>query len=175
MGRPSGITTPRIAALRAGWCQPARGRVAIMALFLGAGCAGAPPGAVDPSRSLLLQREAQLFQAVAARDADRVAAHFADHARLHVANMPPVEGREAIRRFYENMFRFLAASVASPETAHVSASGDLAYTTGGTSNRFRAADGTVEYAGKYVLVWIRYEGDWQVALYAISSNEPTER
>jgi ketosteroid isomerase-like protein len=73
------------------------------------------------------------------------------------------------------MFRFLAASAASPETAHVSSSGDLAYTTGSTSNRFRAADGTVEYAGKYILVWTRYGGDWQVALYAISRNEPAER
>jgi ketosteroid isomerase-like protein len=147
---------------------------ALMALLV-TGCAGTPPGAIDPSRSLLLQREVQLFEAVAARDADRVAAHFAADSRLHVANMPPVEGREAIRRFYRNLFRFLAASAASPETAHVSASGDLAYTTGSTSNRFRAGDGTVEYAGKYVLVWTRHEGDWQVAVYAISGNEPAER
>jgi ketosteroid isomerase-like protein len=147
-------------------------RLALIAPFiLATACAHQRP---DPAgtRAALDARQAELFAAMADRDADRLAELFAHDAVLHVANMPPVEGQRAIREFYGNLFGFLAGSSATPGATYMSASGDMAYGTGSTTNEFRGPDGTVTYTGKYVLVWRREAGDWRVALYAISSDQP---
>jgi uncharacterized protein (TIGR02246 family) len=117
------------------------------------------------------QRQAEFFAAIADRDADRTASFFADDAVLQVANMPPVEGREAIRGFYGNLFGFLSASSATPERLEVAASGDMAWSIGESRSTFRRPDGELSYTGKYALVWRKQDGAWRVALYAISSNE----
>jgi ketosteroid isomerase-like protein len=148
---------------------------AAFAIVLVTGCAHTRLASTDRDRVFLEHRQSDFFAAVAARDADGLAALFADAAVVHVANMPPIEGRDAIHRFYGNMFRFLSGSSATPETIQVSDSGDLAYGIGSVSNEFRGPEGRVEYAGKYVLVWRKIAGDWMVVLYSISSNQPSDR
>jgi ketosteroid isomerase-like protein len=143
----------------------------LLLVLLTAACAHQSPD-VSWGRPLLEARQAEFFAAMAARDADWMADLFADAAELHVANMPPVVGRSAIRQFYGRMFEFLSASTAEPSGTRVSASGDVAYSTGRTTNEFRGAGGPVSYAGKYVLVWERLADDWRVVLYAVSSNQP---
>jgi ketosteroid isomerase-like protein len=119
---------------------------------------------------LVTQRQAEYFAAMAARDADRIAAMFAEGAALHVANMPPVEGREAIHRFYARMFGFLSEANATPETLVISAGGDMAYGTGTTFNEFRRPEGPVSYTGKYALIWEKLGDTWLVVIYAVSSD-----
>ena len=89
---------------------------------------------------------------------------------LHVANMPPVQGREAIHAFYGNVFRFMLESEATPETLQISASGDMAYTTGSVTNSFHSQDEPVRYSGKYLLVWENHDGEWLISVYAVSNN-----
>jgi ketosteroid isomerase-like protein len=147
-------------------------RLALIApCVLATACAHQRP---DPAgaRPALDARQAEFFAAMADRDADRLAGLFANDAVLHVANMPPVEGQAAVREFYGNLFGFLIGSRATPGATYMSASGDMAYGTGSTANEFRGLDGAVTYRGKYVLVWRREAGDWRVALYAISSDQP---
>jgi ketosteroid isomerase-like protein len=129
----------------------------------------APPDAADGGS--VAQRQSAFFMALSAKDVDATVAFFTDDAVLHVAGMPPIEGRTAIRQFYGNLFRFLSATTATPETLHVSRSGDLAYSTGRTSNEFQGAQGPTAYSGKYVLAWTRDGGNWAIALYSVSSNQ----
>ncbi len=124
-------------------------------------------------------RQAEFLAAMAARDADRVAAVFAPDAVLQVAGMPELRGREALRGFYGNLFRFLEGSEAEPGPLERSASGDLAWGVGTTVNTFAGPGGPVRYAGKYAAVWRRAGGAeggaeggaWELALYAVSSDE----
>jgi ketosteroid isomerase-like protein len=146
--------------------------IALVTALLAAACAHGPPVSLDVERHELTQRQNEFFGAMAARDADRMARLFADDALLHVANMPPVEGRDAVRRFYANMFGFLSASTATPEALHISAGGDMAYGVGSASNEFRGPQGPAVYAGKYLLVWRKVADEWLVALYGVSSNQP---
>jgi ketosteroid isomerase-like protein len=154
--------------------------VITVGLLLTASCAHQPPGAATATvarsataaHEQLEERQREFFAAVAAKDANRTAALFSDAAVLHVANMPPVEGRAAIHQFYGRMFGFLSASSATPESTQVSESGDMAVSIGRSANEFRGPEGPVEYAGKYVLVWRRLAGDWRIVLYGLSSNEP---
>jgi uncharacterized protein (TIGR02246 family) len=145
---------------------------AALAVLLAAACALRGPASADEAAMALEQRQRALFAAVAARDADAVAGLFSESAVLQVAGMPPVEGREAIRRFYGRLFGHLSASSASAAETRVSTGGDLAYSFGATSNEFRTADGIASYAGKFVLVWRLEEGEWNIAVYSISSNQP---
>jgi ketosteroid isomerase-like protein len=160
--RPETVPVPR----------PAR-VAAVMLALLATACGHGRPMAGDPERALLEARQEEFHAALAARDADRTAALFAETAVLHVANMPEVRGRAAILAFYGNLFGFLSASTAVPGALHLAASGDLAYGTGTAANVFRRPDGgTQEYTGKYVLVWRRLEGEWRIVLYGVSSDRP---
>jgi uncharacterized protein (TIGR02246 family) len=162
----------RITDQRAGSTFRVRG--IIVAILMLTSCASArPPDALE--RDPLGQRQAEFFAAMADRDATALAALFADDAVVHVAGMPPVEGRESIRQFYQNLFRFLESSRAAPGRAEVSAARDIAWTHGRVVNVFGGAQGPTEYAGKYVVVWRRQALDWQVALYAVSNNQSEAR
>jgi ketosteroid isomerase-like protein len=147
------------------------GAVIACVALAAAACAHAPRSAVAPDVALE-RRQSEFLAALAARDAERTAAFFADSAVMHVAGMPPIEGRSAIRQLYANLFGFMSASGATPEFMRVAAAGDMAYGTGSTTSEFRGPQGTVAYTGKYVLVWRRIAGAWQIVLYAISSNQP---
>ncbi len=147
-------------------------RLLILILTLaGAGCASTAervqPGA---DAAALHARQSEFLGALEARDAARVSEFFTDDAVLHVAGMPAIQGRRAIRSFYDNVFRFLASSEATAGEIRLSAAGDLAYVTGESRNRFQSPGGAQEFQGKFVMVWERRAGEWQVAMYALSND-----
>jgi ketosteroid isomerase-like protein len=146
--------------------------VAALTALLATACAAYRPVPNDDHRELLDQRQEEFTAAVAARDADRTAELFAEDAVLHIANRAPIEGNRAIRQFYGNVFGFMSASRATPETTRLAEGGDMAYGIGRTSNEFRGPDGPVEYTGKYLLVWRKIAGDWRIVAYSLSSNQP---
>jgi ketosteroid isomerase-like protein len=119
----------------------------------------------------LQARELAFLSAMSEQDAELAPTFFGDDAVLHIANMPPVQGRESIARFYANVFRFQLASTTVPEHLQVSASSDLAYTRGSSNNVFDGADGPIEYAGKYLLVWQRPSHVWEIVVYSLSNNQ----
>jgi ketosteroid isomerase-like protein len=146
--------------------------VALTVLLSNACAHGAPVGAGEMARQELDQTQGEFLAALSAGDLERTTAHFAEDAVVHVANMPPLQGRDAIRRFYGNVFRFLSASESTPEALRVSSGGDMGYSSGRVVNVFAGEQGQAEYAGKYLLVWERRGGDWQITRYSISSNRP---
>jgi uncharacterized protein (TIGR02246 family) len=148
-------------------------RAAIAALtLLAAACAHHRPALSEAGRDSLELRQQAFVTALVTRDADALAGVFAEDGVLHVAGMPAVEGRPAIRDFYRKMFDFLAGSAIVMDQAHVSSGGDMAYAIGQASNEFRGSQGPVAYAGKFSLVWRREAGQWVIALYSVSSDQP---
>jgi ketosteroid isomerase-like protein len=156
--------------------RPYRSAIALAALvILAAGCASQAIPARPAAHSEVQRQEAAFLASLGVRDLEQTVRHFADDAVLHVANMPPEGGREAIRRFYGNVFRFLEESESVPEMMRLSESGDMAYSTGRVRNTFAGEQGPQEYAGKYVIVWEKREDDWLVAIYSISNNHQEAR
>jgi ketosteroid isomerase-like protein len=144
---------------------------AVLATLLLTACADGSVEAAADADERLEQRQSEFFAALGARDADRMAELFAEDGVLHIAGMPAIEGRGAIRQFYGNMFGFLSASDATPVATRLSGSGDMAYSIGAMSNEFRGPDGPARYGGKYLLVW-ENRADWVIAVYSISSDQP---
>lgn len=132
----------------------------------------ASQSAVDPHAegSELEQRQEAFLSALYRQDATQVAEHFAQEGVLHVANMPPIEGRESIAAFYANVFRYLNYSMATPQTLRMSSAADMAHATGKVTNVFAGSDGPQEYHGKFLIVWEQEAGEWLVRLYAVSNN-----
>jgi uncharacterized protein (DUF885 family)/ketosteroid isomerase-like protein len=128
-----------------------------------------------PEVAALRRRQQDFLQALAGKDLDKVTALFAEDAVVHIANMPPVEGREAIHRLYGNVFRFLSSADYLPETIRVAEGADMAYSTGRVTTVFAGEQGPVEYPGKFLLVWERRDDAWQVAAYTISNNRGEAR
>jgi uncharacterized protein (TIGR02246 family) len=89
------------------------------------------PDTHDADVKAIQDKEAQWNQDYAAKDNDKIVAHYADDAVLMVPGTPSSSGREAIRAALKEMvsdpalsLRFLANKV------EVAKSGDVAYTQG---------------------------------------------
>jgi len=150
--------------------------MAALTVLFAISCAGGEAPDPDPNleRHALDERQEAFLGALAERDAAAMEALFSADGELHVAGRSPIRGIEAIGEFYGNVFRFLRATSATPDRLVVSAGGDMAFSTGSTSNEFMGPDGPVSYTGKYVLVWRRIDGQWRIVVYSISSNESDE-
>lgn len=138
---------------------------------LAGGCAHRPPAPAAPDPAELEQRQGDFLEALIAKDPDQVAAHFAEDAVIHIAKLPPIRGREAIRQLYRNIFRHLRASTYTPEVLRLAGGGDMAYSAGGVTTAFDGEQGLVEYPGKYLLIWERRDRDWSIVAYSISNNQ----
>ena len=135
---------------------------------------GPPDAALAGDSANLEARQQAFLAALGARDAEAVAEYFAADGVLQIANMPPVEGRDRIRELYRNLFNFMETGEVTAERLQIAASGDLAYSLGGTRNAFRTEEGLAEYVGKYLLVWEMRGDEWFVVVYSVSSNAPGE-
>ncbi len=91
--------------------------------------------------------------------------HTAD-GRQFPPDAEPVVGHEALRAQWEAMFA-LEGSWESTE-AHVSAAGDMAYDFGAAT--INSPDGPMPF--KYLVVWVREDGQWKVAVDMFSPNQP---
>ena len=93
------------------------------------------------------------------RDAAKVASFYAEDAVVMPPNAPPIEGRRAIQRDHERLFKEsppfeLTATPLASET-----SGDLGYIRGEYVVR---RQGSPDVRGKYVEVWRRINGEWKI-------------
>lgn len=132
------------------------------------GCSG-PAGGADVDE--LEARIDAFFQAMEEGASADVAALFAEDGIMHVAGMPEIHGRTAIEGFYSNLFGFLESSSALPASVRVATDGSMAFVAGSTTNAFRGPEGPVEYAGKFLLVWVRDDGGWRIGAYSVSSDQ----
>ncbi len=149
--------------------------VVAFVLTLGNGCAIQPVAGpeLDPTaeRQRLEQRQGDFLAALSARDLEQVLAHFDEDALVHIANMPPFRGRDAIARLYGNVFRFLKSAEYRPDFIRISECAGMAYSAGSVTTVFIGQDGPVEYHGKFLLVWAKRNDEWLVTAYSISNNE----
>ena len=89
------------------------------------------PDTHDADVKAIQDNEAQWNQDYAAKDNDKIVAHYADDAILIVPGTPSSSGREAIRNALKEMVSDPALSLKfHPSRVEVAKSGDVAYTQG---------------------------------------------
>lgn len=100
-----------------------------------------------------------LAAAVAAQDADAVAALYTEDAMLMAPNAPAATGHEAITAAFQGMIDMGVGSLALT-TDEVVVHGDLAHEVG----RFvlEGADGSHMDHGKYIVIWKNTADGWKL-------------
>jgi uncharacterized protein (TIGR02246 family) len=94
-----------------------------------------------------------------AGDAQAVAELYTETAELIAPGAPVARGRAAIAAFWRNGFEAEPPKAMRLETQDVESAGDLAYETGNVT--IVARDGATSQ-GRYVVVWKREGGRWQL-------------
>jgi uncharacterized protein (TIGR02246 family) len=111
--------------------------------------------------------------AIDSRDAAGTASFYAEDGMFMVPNSPPARGRDAIRTAWSGLLQTPNLSLkVEPATIEVAQAGDMAYELGTYQLGMDGPQGRVEDDGKYVVVWRKREGRWQVVADIFNSNRP---
>ena len=116
---------------------------------------------------------ARWLQAVRTADVDRIAAFYAADGSFLVPNAPLARGREMVRAVWSQLLAApnlaLRWSASSIEVAH---GGDMACEIGTYELAMDGPAGRIEDDGKYVVVWRKTDGGWEVAADIFNSSRP---
>lgn len=110
-------------------------------------------------------------KAFAEGDIDWIANIYTTDGLLLPPGSPAIEGREAIHKAWKG-YREIPGVAFAFESVRVEASpsGDMAWEFGTYTFDFDSDTGRVETAGKYILVWKKVDGAWQVAADIFNGN-----
>ncbi len=94
---------------------------------------------------------------------DEVLDFFAEDAITLSPDQPPVRGREALRRYYEEGFKRETNRDLVLVSVHVEMSGDLLYDAGRWENSLPMPEGgTKKLSGYYLGVYKKIQGQWKI-------------
>lgn len=138
--------------------------VALAALLAATGVLAYGPDGDTGDAARIQELNDRWLAMVEARDAAGIAALYAEDGRLMPPGAPTAEGRAAIQDTWQG---FLAGPTLTfgSHGVHVADSGELAYDTGWIEMTLAADDVTTRTVrGKYVVIWEKHDGRWQVAV-----------
>lgn len=150
----------------------------LVALILAVGIAGAACGKaerVDIAAEERAIREAgkEWLAAEIAKDIPKITSFYAEDAIEMASNTPRIQGRDAIRQWYEAWLTPAGVSMTfEPSEIVVAASGDIAYERGTYRFTQDSPRGATEDVGKYLTIWKKVDGKWQVAIDTANSDRP---
>jgi uncharacterized protein (TIGR02246 family) len=116
---------------------------------------------------------ARWLQAVRTADVDRIAAFYAADGSFLVPNAPLARGREMVRAVWSQLLA--APNLAlrwSASSIEVARAGDMACEIGTYELAMDGPAGRIEDDGKYVVVWRKTDGGWEVAADIFNSSRP---
>ena len=129
------------------------------------------------AKASLMQTSRAWAEAAAGTDIEKTLAYWADDAVVLAPDQPPIVGKAAIREFVIGMSKIPQFSITwEPESATISASGELGYLLERNRVTFADSTGTLRTElGKAVTIWRRdANGDWKcvVDTWNASPMEP---
>lgn len=154
----------------------------IVALILVlAGCQQAPPPQAPDTRAAdetaIRTAEAEMAQAFAALDPAKTASFYADDVVGMSPDVPVVQGKENMQKYFETMMKDKPELSWTPEKVEVARSGDLAYSWGKGKVSMKDKKGKVtETTVKYVSVWKKQaDGGWKMAVDTMIPDPPVTK
>jgi uncharacterized protein (TIGR02246 family) len=142
------------------------GSIVVLALIT-AGCGGQRKVDLSAEEAAIRRTDADWLAAASARDLNRVLPFWADDATIVSPGMPPIVGKDAIRKYVSGAFATPGFSITwKTEKVEVSQSGDLAYSTGTDRISLNTPDGkSVTEENRGVAIWKKQvDGSWRVVL-----------
>jgi ketosteroid isomerase-like protein len=118
-------------------------------------------------RSAIEAANKRFVEAFSKGDAARIAAMYAEGARVLPPNSPMVQGRQRIQELWQSFINTGAKLILS--TSDVEAQGNVVHEVGTYELIF---PDNKRDAGKYVVIWRLRKGDWKLAVDIWNSNMP---
>lgn len=148
--------------------------IALVSL-LAAGCS--TKADVTKAQQALLQVDRAWAATSLSGNVDSIVSYWAEDARVLGPGQPVLQGKAAIRSMVASSLAIPGFRITwTPETAVVSASGDLGYTSG--ENEITAPDNAghlTRTVGRYITVWRKgIDGQWR-CIEDISNSGPSPR
>jgi len=148
----------------------------LLAALLLAACSQTPPDTREADIKAIKDIEAQWNKDFAAKDADKLVAHYADNAVLMNPGMPAASGKDAIRKVFVPMVADPALSLQfTASMVEVAKSGDLGWTQGSYTMTMTDPNSkaVVHDHGSYVTTWAKQTGgDWKAVADIAASDVP---
>ena len=134
------------------------------------------PDTHDADVKALKDNETQWNQDFAAKDVEKLVAHYADNASLLPPGMPPAKGKDAIRKAVKEIVADPGFSLKFQSSrVEVAKSGDLAFTEGSynMSGTDPATKKVMLDHGSYVTVYAKQaDGTWKATSDIVTSEVP---
>jgi uncharacterized protein (TIGR02246 family) len=113
-----------------------------LAIAVAGGCDGSHRANLADEEAAIHRTDADWLAAAASHDLNRVLPFWADNATILAPGVPPIVGKEAIRKYVTESFATPGFSITwKTEKVEVSQSGDLAYSTGNNRISLNGPDG----------------------------------
>jgi uncharacterized protein (TIGR02246 family) len=149
--------------------------VAVLGVLL-TGCNPATPDTRDADVKALKDNETQWNADFAAKDADKLVAHYADDAVLMAPGMPANSGKDAIRKTLQEMIADPALSLKFQSSkVEVARSGDVGYTQGSYTMTMTDPNSkqVINDHGNYVTTYRKQaDGSWKAVADIATSELP---
>jgi uncharacterized protein (TIGR02246 family) len=147
----------------------------VLALLL-TGCSQTPADTREADTKALKDIEAQWNQDYAAKDVDKIAAHYADNAVLMAPGVAASSGKNAIQKTLTEMVSDPALSLKfAASKVEVAKAGDLAYTQGSYTMTMTdpATKRVINDHGSYVTTYAKQQdGSWKAVADIATSEMP---
>jgi len=119
----------------------------------------------ESDEEALRELDRKLQEAFSAKDPNAVGSFYAEDAVLMPPGATVMNGRPAVSGYWTEAFKMPNLSLAiTPGEVVVAQARDLAYETGTYEFSGDTEQGHIEDEGKYVVVWRRASGGWQIAV-----------
>jgi uncharacterized protein (TIGR02246 family) len=133
-----------------------------------AACGGASP---EADKAAIGEANKKWLAAIAAKDGAVIGALHAEDASMLPPNAPKVAGREAIQTSWTQMMGAPGFALTfETEKLEVAKSGDVAVDIG--TYTFTPGEGAQPESGKFVVTWVKRDGNWVVFTDMFSANQP---
>lgn len=117
----------------------------------------------------------QWVDAVAAGDTETIAGLYTEDGLVMPPGAPQAQGPEAVGAAWAELMELPEFSLTfEPTTIEVAEAGDMAYDVGTYQLSFESEDGPVQDVGKYVVVWVKEDGEWKAAADIFNSDGPQQ-
>ncbi len=136
-------------------------------------CARAPRVDVEAEANAIREISRQWLAAELRKDVKTVSGFYAADAIEMPSNAPAIAGRDSILGWYGSWLSPAGVNMSfEARKIEVAASGDIAYERGTYRFTQESPRGQTDDVGKYITIWRKTDGKWQVAVDIANSDRP---
>jgi len=126
------------------------------------------PVDVEAEKRLVDRVVQGLVEADISKDLDRIMELFAEDINYQPPGVPPLFGKDAVRRYLDRAFDQTEDMIAGSDRTEVSVSGDLAYSVGWFKSKRYGWEDYLDY--KYLFALKKTTDGWKIVAESFSRN-----